>query len=449
MSEALSIERERALEICEQALAASPADHTEVVLTAGRQELTRFAGNQIHQNVAEQDHGVRVRAVIGKRIGVATSNEVSEQGVAETVEAACKLARLAEPTAEFISLPEPQQMPEEVRGVPRTAQFGPAERAEAVREVVTVAEEAEQSASGAFSVGAGAVAVANSLGTRAFDELTSASLRMVFAGDDSSGFAHTVSSDTADIDAEALARVAAEKCALSAHPVEVEPGAYDVVLEEEAVGDMVQMLGFFGFGAMGYQEERSPLCGRLGEKVCGESVSIWDDGLDERGLRRSFDFEGVPKQRVELITSGVAAGLVYDSFTAGRDPDGDKTSTGHAGPAPNPWGPMPSNLFVACGDADPEQMVASVERGLLVTRFHYTNVLHPKQSVLTGMTRDGTFLIEGGEIVGGVKNLRFTQSILEALGRVEMIGAEGKLLGGIWTPAMKIREFDFSGATEF
>jgi predicted Zn-dependent protease len=191
------------------------------------------------------------------------------------------------------------------------------------------------------------------------------------------------------------------------------------------------------------------LCGRLGEKVCGESVSIWDDGLDERGLRRSFDFEGVPKRRVELITNGVAAGLVYDSFTAGRDPDGDKTSTGHAGPAPNPWGPMPSNLLVACGDADLAQMIAPVERGLLVTRFHYTNVLHPKQSVLTGMTRDGTFLIEGGEIVGGVKNLRFTQSILEALSNVEMIGARGKLTGHIWTPAMKICDFKFTGGTEF
>ncbi len=448
MSEKLVMQREQALNICEQVLAASTADQTEVLLTAGRSELTRFANDHIHQNVAEHDTGVRVRAVIGKRIGVAVGNDVSREGLAGTAERACELARLAEPNPEFLSLPERQEMAQAVRGVPRTAQFGPQDRAEAVRTLIAVAEAAGQTAAGAFSVSANALAVANSLGVRAFEERTSANLRLVFSAEDSSGFAQAVSADVADLDPEALARTAAEKCRASAHPVEVDPGEYDVVLEEEAVADMVGMLGYYAFGAMAYQDGSGLFTGRLGEQVCGGNITIWDDALDERGLRSSFDFEGVPKQRVELITGGVAAGVVYDSFTAGRDPHGRRQSTGHALPAPS-GGPMPLNLFVATGDADLQQMIAATDRGLLVTRFHYTNMLRPKQSVLTGMTRDGTFLIEGGEVVGGVKNLRFTQSILQALSKVEMIGTEGKLTGHVWTPAMNIRDFNFSGATEF
>jgi len=448
MSETLVIEREQALDFCEQALAASSADQTEVLVLAGRNELTRFANNYIHQNVAEQDTSMRVRAVIGKRIGVAAGNDLSREGLAATVERAGELAGLAEPNPEFLSLPEPQEIPNQVGGVPRTAQFGPQDRAEAVRMLIALAEDAGQTAAGAFNVSAGALAVANSLGVRAFEERTSANLRLVFSAEDSTGFAQAVSADVADLDPEALARTAAEKCAASAHPVEVEPGEYEVVLEQEAVADMVGMLGYYAFGAMAYQDGTGLFTGRLGERVCGENIAIWDDARDGRGLRSSFDFEGLPRRRVDLITAGIAAGVVYDSFTAGRDPEGDRTSTGHALPAPS-GGPMPMNLFVATGEADLEQMIAATERGLLVTRFHYTNMLSPKESVLTGMTRDGTFLIEGGEIVGGVKNLRFTQSILEALSKVDMVGADGKLVGRIWTPAMKIRGFNFSGATEF
>jgi len=179
--------------------------------------------------------------------------------------------------------------------------------------------------------------------------------------------------------------------------------------------------------------------------VCGSSITIWDDALDPRGMMSSFDYEGMPSRKVTLIEEGVAKALVYDTKTAAKD---GVTTTGHA-TGPGGWGPVPGAIFMQIGDATVEEMVAATERGLLVTRFHYTNVLSPKQTVLTGMTRDGTFLIEGGRIVGGVRNLRYTQNILEALGRVEMIGSEGKLAGGAWVPALKIKGFTFSGCTEF
>jgi PmbA protein len=206
------------------------------------------------------------------------------------------------------------------------------------------------------------------------------------------------------------------------------------------------MLGMYGLGALALQEGRSFMGGRLGERICGANISIWDDGHDPRGQRLAYDFEGVPKQRVNLITGGVAENVVWDSYTANRD---SRPNTGHGLPAPNSWGPVPINLFVAAGDSSVADMIAQTERGVLVTRFHYTNMVHPIKTVLTGMTRDGTFLIEDGQIAGAVKNLRFTQSILEALSCVSLISREGKLADYVWAPAMRVDRFTFSSATEF
>ncbi|MFW6437737.1 MAG: metallopeptidase TldD-related protein [Armatimonadota bacterium] len=240
--------------------------------------------------------------------------------------------------------------------------------------------------------------------------------------------------------------MAAEKCARSAGPGAVEAGRWDVILEPPAVTDALFHLGRYTFNALACLEGRSAIHGRLGEQVCGENITIVDDPLDPRGIRRAFDFEGVARQRVELIREGVAANLVYDSRTAKR---AGTTSTGHAAPPSSTWGPVPFNVFFESGDSSVSDMIAATERGLLVTRFHYTNMLDPSAAVLTGMTRDGTFLIEDGEVVGGVRNLRFTESLLEALSRVDMIGSEGWLGDYAWAPALRIRDFRFSGTTEF
>jgi len=213
------------------------------------------------------------------------------------------------------------------------------------------------------------------------------------------------------------------------------------------------MMTYTGFGAMALQEGRSFMSGKLGQQIVDSRISIWDDGLSPDGLPLPFDFEGVPKQRVDLIKEGVANGVVYDSYRAGKEED--KTSTGHALPAPNPFGPMPINTFFAPGNATLEEMIASTERGLYITRFHYTRPAEPTKVVITGMTRDGTFLIENGEIAYPVKNLRFTQSYLEALNQVAMIGRQPRLLLGLANiardnvPALKLNKFTFTGATEF
>lgn len=441
------MDRERALELCQIVLEASRADQTEVLLSGGMSSLTRYANNTIHQNVAESETSASVRAVLGKRIGVARSTDTSPEGLRELAETAYQIARLSSPDEEFVSLPGPLPIEAETDFVdPETADFGPEQRAEAVREAIAQAEAGGYTAAGAFSVATASYAVANSLGVAAYQAATGAEMSVLVASDTSSGFARTVSPRVSEINAASLGRIATEKCRASLNPIEVKPEEMCVILEPEAVGDMVMTLGLYDFSALAMQEGRSFLSSQLGQKVCGDNINIWDDGHDPRGQRLAFDFEGVPKQRVDLIRNGVAENTVWDSHAANK---AARQSTGHALPAPNTWGPVPINMFVGTGDSDVGTMIGGIERGLLVTRFHYTNMVHPIKTVFTGMTRDGTFLIEDGQITNGVRNFRFTQSILEALSNVSAISRTGKLTDYVWAPAMKIDKFGFSSGTEF
>ena len=178
----------------------------------------------------------------------------------------------------------------------------------------------------------------------------------------------------------------------------------------------------------------------------GEKVTIWDDGLDPAGLLRPFDAEGVPKQRVDMIVNGVAKAAVYDSYTAKKE---GKESTGHAISPITAYGPMPTNMFMQPGDSSVEEMIASTKRGILVTRFHYANIIHPILVLITGMTRDGTFLIEDGKVTRPLKNLRFTDGVIERLSNVELISKETKRQPMAVVPAIKVRGFRFTGVTEF
>jgi PmbA protein len=229
--------------------------------------------------------------------------------------------------------------------------------------------------------------------------------------------------------------------------VAIDAGDYPVVLEEYAVVDLLDMLGYLGFSALAVQEERSFV--EIGKRIGSDLVSIVDDGQDPAGLPMAFDYEGVAKQRVPLLDGGVCRGVVYDSQTAARD---GKRSTGHGLPAPNPWGPFPLNMVMAPGSQSREDLIAGLDRGLLVTRFHYTNPVHPKLAIITGMTRDGTFLVEDGQIVGPVRNLRFTQSYLDALACTVGVARDRKtlkgFLGGVVVPAIRLEGWTFTGTTE-
>jgi len=442
---------EKIRQITAKVLGLSQADQTEVLIFSDDRQLTRFANSYIHQNVAESNVRVRVRAVIGKRVGVASTNNTSGESLQKAVETASEVARLQPENPDFISLPEPAPTPEVRAFSEATAGFTPESRARVVGDICRRAVESGLVASGAFSTSVREIAVTNSLDVFAYFPTTLGNLNTVIMGDDSSGYGASTAWDVEQIDAEAVGAGAVDKALRGRNPRQIAPGRYTVILGEHATNDIVQVLSYIGLGALAVQEGRSFMCNRFGQQIVDSAISLWDDGLDPTGLPLPFDFEGVPKRRVSLIENGIAMNVVYDSYTAGRE---GKTCTGHGQPAPNTRGPLPTNMFMAHGQATLEEMIASTERGILVTRFWYTRPVHPKLAIITGMTRDGTFLIEKGEVSYPVKNLRFTQSYLDTLSSVEMVGGTTRLIGGEAAsngnrvPALKLAEFEFTGVTE-
>ncbi len=441
-----------ALDLAQRALrhaVAEGATEAEALVLAEDASLTRFANSQIHQNVAETNVTVNLRFVVGKRVGVASSGRIDEEGLRRLAANAGAIARVVEELEDWAGLPAPTGADEvEAAYATATASASPELRADGVRAVIAAADEAGVNAYGSFSTGTETTAVASSTGIRVGGTRTVAQLLTVSMGPDGgSGYAEHAAVDATTLDAQAIGREAAEKARATANAVAIDAGDYPVVLEEYAVVDLLDMLGYLGFSALAVQEERSFV--EIGRTIGSDLVSIVDDGHDPAGLPMAFDYEGVAKQRVTLLEKGVCRGVVHDAQTAARD---GVASTGHGLPAPNPWGPFPLNMLMAPGAATRDDLITGMDRGLLVTRFHYTNPVHPKLAIITGMTRDGTFLVEDGRIVGPVRNLRFTQSYLEALACTVGVARERKtlkgFLGGVVVPAIRLDAWTFTGTTE-
>jgi PmbA protein len=368
----------------------SPADQTEALLLTEDSSLTRFAQSDIHQHVAEKNGTLILRVVLGKRIAVITTNLLQPSSLEAALQKAISLAKIQYPNEAFVSLPEPRCLPERDTFFKNVDRLTPVRKAKMVKELLSLAKEKGCRASGAFSVGKVEVAVVNSLGVEAYQNYSDLFLHMIAENGRNSGYASFVSRDADQLDIEALAEEATRK--VSKHePIQMEPGEYEVILEPYAVSELLSFLGFLGFHAMAVQEGRSFFCDHFGKKMVDDNVTIYDDGLDPGGLQVPFDFEGLPKQKVTFFENGVAKGVTYDSFTAKRE---GKESTGHGLIAPSTEGPVPVNLFMEGGRSSLQELISSVRRGIYVTRFHYTNVVEPMKTVITGMTRDGTFLIE-------------------------------------------------------
>jgi PmbA protein len=421
----------------------SPARQTEVMVTEWDSALTRFANNGIHQNVAERDVSVRVRVVQDGKTGVASVNQMSERSADDVLNRAIAIADL-QPPGELVPMPGPARAEHIDAWSDATASATPEQRADFVGAICRRAQTAGLKAFGAFSTTAAQLAIANSLGVFHHHRSTQAVANSVVMGEAGSGYADRSAIDVNELDKEELAAEVIDKAQRNQNAQPIEPGVYEVVLEEYAVAEMLEFLSFTGFSALALQEERSFM--RLGERITGEAVSIWDDGLDGHGLPAPFDFEGVPKQRVDLIERGVAAGVVYDMLTASRD---GHASTGHGLPAPNVEGPFAVNLFMAPGDTPKAELASGIKRGIWITRFWYVRVVQPKASVITGMTREGTFLIENGRVTRPIKDLRFTQSILDGLDGTLAISRSTKLqaseyFGATRVPALRLKAFTFT-----
>lgn len=440
-----------------EALRTSAADQTEIVAEAVHQGVTRYAGSTIHQTTVVDTVRVWVRAVAGKSMGEAAGTALDPESLKSLVQEAVTVARRQPPNPEFVALAEPEPVSPVEGYDPATAEMGSGDRAEAIGIINARVAERGWTASGTYLTEGRELATVNSLGIAGYAPSSTAFLRALPDSGRGTGYASALSHTAVDLDPLEVVDRAVERCALNHDQREVEPGEYEAIFSELCVAEALMYLARHGFGAQAFEEGTSFMTGRLGEKVTGENVAIWDDGTDSQGLAVATDYEGVPKRKLPLIERGIAKGIAYDSYTAHK---AGRLSTGHAvDPERSFFGPIPTNLFMSGGNASLEDMIRSTQHGLLLTRFHYTHCPDPKRVVMTGTSRDGTLLIENGKIAGAVRNMRLTQSVPELFDGIELLG-EPVLCRDWWSsngmgricyvcPPIKVSRTVFSSGTLF
>jgi PmbA protein len=464
--------REQAAEIFDRLKKFSSADEIEVLFSGGRFALTRFANNTIHQNVEETNHVVSVRSALGGRTARAFTNRFDNDSLRRVVESSENLARVQHPDPDLLPVPAAQEAGEEAKSAgrnfsvpshyfPETAAMTPHLRADGVKKIVDVARRHELTTAGIFSGSETLEGIFNSRGLSKWHTQTLAEVSITMLGGDSSGWQKANSPDVEDLDPQELAEVATQKTLESAHPAELSPGKYTVILEPSAVLDIVGSM-FWDFSGMAILDQRSFLTGRIGSKLFGNNISIWDDVFHPLQTGSPFDGEGMLRHRVPLVESGVVKRVVYARGTAERmkrseqrDKVGPIQATGHGFALPNEMGEMPINIVFSSPENPKSvaEMIASTERGVLVTRLWYIREVDPFEKIVTGMTRDGTFLVENGRLGQGVRNFRFNQSLIHMLSNVEAMSAPVRSCGeesfDMVVPAMKIRDFNFTEVTKF
>jgi predicted Zn-dependent protease len=435
--------------LAQRILARSPADATEVIVNANRRALTRFTHEFIHQNVDVDEVSVRVRVVVDERTGVAETNRTDDGAIAATVERALAIASFAprDPDAPALAGAGAASTPAGAF-VDATAHADADLRAHVAARVFAQANAHGCWSSGYVTTATSGVTIASSNGAHLAFEGTDAAINVKMTAGDSTGFAERYARDASVLDGDAIGERAASKARASADPIGVEPGTWTVILEPAAFGELVQFLASH-FSAQDEHEGSSFLTDRLGERVMGENVTIRDDYTHPLHPDMAFDWEGTPKTRVPLIEAGVARTVVTDRRWAQRL---GGASTGHGLPSPNGIGPYPLNLIVDPGTTSLDELIASTTRGLLITRLWYTRIVDQRKVILTGMTRDGTFLIENGTVGRGVRNLRFNQSIVDALGECVLGDTQTRTGGYSYAcvvPPVKFERFTFASTTDY
>jgi len=435
--------------ILKKAISFSEGDQTEVVLYGGTSYLTGFANNYIHRNVGENNYSLSVRVAFGKKIGSASVNNFSEGALKDVVKRANEIAKLQKENPNFISFAKPEEAPEKDFFVEKTSRVTPDMRAAYVKKILDKSKEKGFNANGTFVIDLMQIGVLNSLGVSRFSSLSVASLKSVILGDTSSGYSFEVSTDVDDISVESIIEESIGITEMGRNPVAVEPGKYEVVLSPYSLAEFINSLKYLSLNARAVEEGTSFLTGNFGKKILGDNITMYDNGLSTETIPMPFDFEGVPKKKVVFFENGVAKDVVYDTITAYKN---GKESTGHSLPQPSVDSPYPMNVIMAGGDLSKDEIISHVEHGLYIHRFWYTNPMDPRRAVITGMTRDGLFLIENGRITKPVKNMRFTESIIAALNNCIELSKEKKIIydsSSTTVPYARIKDFTFTSITEF
>ncbi len=444
------ITKEKALAIVEKALNKSTAQQTEAVLINDMLWLTRFAESSITQNIAQEESRLIISVVNDKKIGLASTTDLSDDAIARVIEAAATAGSFQQPDEGFVSFPTLQIAPplDDAIMSGTDVEFGPSDMGKTVAVIANMTNEAGLGASGAFRREVQEVALGNSLGVRQYGRYGTGELSLTVSGEgEQSGFAIGYNPDPSQIDYRAIAMTAIDKAQRNINPVVLDEGQYTVILEPAAVGQMLLFLGFMGFGGKTVMQRRSFL--KRGEQIAGVNITITDEPLNPLFGYLPFDYEGIKRQPLTIIDKGIAGEAAFDSYYAalmGAQP------TGHALPPDNTYGPYPKTLAMAPGQYSVDEMIASTQRGVLITHFWYINFLNPMQTMITGTTFDGTFLIENGAVTSPIKNMRTNQSILEAFSNVEMISKSRVVYPQysslLLVPALKINNFNLVQETE-
>ena len=459
--------KEQSADVFDRIRRFSAADEVEAIFTGSRFALTRFANNMIHQNVEEENSVVSIRTNFGGRTARATANQFDDESLRRAVAASESLARVQEPDPDLLPMPTavearaPGESARATRFFEETANITPSERADVVGNIVAIAGKNKLTTAGIYSNSESHEGIFNSRGLADWYQQTLAEASITMLGDDSSGWQKLNSPDVRNLDPRRLAETAARKAVESMHPREIAPGKYPVILEPAAALDIVGFM-FWDYSGVAILDQRSFLNDRIGTRLFGENINICDDSQHPLQSGSPFDGEGMRRQRVSLVENGVVKRVVYARATAQKMKNSEYAAkvgpiepTGHGFPLPNEVGEMPMNIiFDGPAKAQSvEEMIASTERGVLVTRLWYIREVDPYEKIVTGMTRDGTFLVENGKVQCGLRNFRFNQSLIAMLSNVEAMSVPVRACGeesfDMVVPAMKVGEFNFTEVTKF
>ena len=447
---------DRLLAPLREALSTVPADEADIHVHRRRAAITRYSHSSIHQNAVSDETHATVRAIVGQAVGIVTTNSLAPSDLRRALGDAASLARASRPDKEWPGVADPEPIAATSSFHEETAATSAEAQAQWIG-AVCAAVPGGMRAAGTSQIEVTEDAVANTRGVAAYAPATMAYLRALVLSDTyvGSGYSEELSMRSDALHPEVIAARAAEKCALDRDRTQLEPGDYEAVFEELAVAEVLRIMSLTGLGGQTVREGRSFMAGRIGERVTGENFTLLDHATDARTISVPFDVEGTPKQKVTLVERGVARGPVYDRTSAKAM---GTRSTGHAAdPSRYAAGGHAGHLAMAGGPATREQLIGAVQRGILITRFHYTNTPDPRAATMTGTTRDGTFLIENGKIARALANVRYTMSALDLFAGIDLLGPQ-RLARDWWSsngmgsvvclvPPIKVRRATITGSS--
>lgn len=449
------LSREQAQDLISRVIKQTDAEGVEAIVISANRNSTRFSGNVITQNVGLSDDNLRLRVINGKRQGVATVNQFDDDSIRHCIQSALAVARVAAEDHNLMPLldQQPEYQPVNL-WFESTAKYSPAQRAEHVGRVLKDYDGRGIEGAGIFDTDESCLAFGNSNGVFAYKPATKANFSASAFLDNGNveGWAESFALDVSKCDPAKAGSIAAQKAEAGLNPQAIKPGEYPVIFEPAAVEELMLFFGWLTGNGLAFAEGRSFHKGELGQKLLDDKFTLIEDPFNDELGGSPFDMEGCPRKRVTLVENGTFKAVCHDRRSAKMT---GQENTGHAAMQPDSRGPMPGSLVLATGDQTLEQMIAGTERGLLVTKLHYTNVVNQQDVSITGMTRAGTFMVENGKISHAVKNMRFTQSLLSAFASIDALGNEahaggGALFGGNFVvPAMKLPRWRFSSPTGF